>query len=179
MTKEQIYEAICDIAEDAGVTPEELIRALEEQSGAKFEESIGTLPEDAAKLVKNARDEKALQRAERRKAEKDGILNEEIKRFRKLFPDVAAESIPDSVWADMEKGIPLSYAYALYVLTDGDKNRYAKGVNERNTEASPPPLGENADESEISMEEVEAMSPSAVKKNFSRILRSIGKWKIN
>ncbi len=179
MTKEQIYEAICDIAEDAGVSPEELIRALEEQNGAKLEQSLEALPEDAASLVKNARNEKAALRAERRKEEKDGLLNEEIKRFRKLFPDVEAESIPESVWADMEKGIPLSYAYALYAVTDGDKARYAEGINARNTEASPPPLGENADEGEISMEEVEAMSPSAVKKNFGRILRSIGKWKIN
>lgn len=179
MTKEQIYNAICDVAEDVGVSPEELITALEEQNSALFEQSLGKLPSEAAGYVKAARGEKSAARAERRKAEKEGQLTEEVKQFRQMFPDVAAEDIPETVWADMERGIPLSYAFAFFVLTDGKNNTYADGINTRNNEASPPPVGEGSDEGELSMEEVEAMSPKAVKNNFSRILRSIGKWKLN
>ena len=179
MTKEQIYNAICDVAEDAGVSPEELVAALEEQNSALFEQSLGGMPTEAAEYVKAARGEKSAARAERRRVEKDSVLSEDVKQFRRLFPDVAAEDIPENVWADMEKGIPLVYAYAFYTLTDGKTNTYADGVNARNTEASPPPVGESADEGELSMEEVEAMSPKAVKRNFARVLRSIGKWKLN
>lgn len=179
MTKEQIYNAICDIAEDAGSTPEELIKALEEQNNAMFEESMGTLPEEAASYIKAAKGEKSTARNERRKAEKEKELSEQIKQFRSLFPDVAAEDIPESVWADMEKGIPLPHAYAFAMLNGGKEKDYAEGVNARNTKGAPPPVGESGEDGEISMEEVEAMSPKAVKKNFGRILRSIGKWKLN
>lgn len=179
MTKEQIYNAICDIAEDAGVSPEELIAALEEQNGVLLEQKLGTLPAEAADYIKAAKNEKNAARAERRKAEKEGVLAEEVKQFRTLFPDVAAEDIPETVWADMEKGIPLAYSYAFYALTEGKNSAYAGDVNRRNTEVSPPPMGEGTDEGELSMEEVEAMSPRAIKNNFSRILRSIGKWKLN
>lgn len=179
MTKEQIYNAICDIAEDVGISPEELIAALEEQNSALFEQKLGGLPSEAANYVKAARGEKSAARAERRKAEKEGVLSEDVKQFRALFPDVAAEDIPETVWADMEKGIPLAYAYALYSLTEGKNSIYAEGVNKRNNQVSPPPMGEGTDEGELSMEEVEAMSPKAIKNNFSRILRSIGKWKLN
>jgi len=179
MTKEQIYNTICDIAEDLGTSPEELVGALAEQNNAMFEQSMGGLPEEAASYVKNAKSEKAAARTERRKAQKESELTEEIKLFRSLFPDVAAEDIPESVWADMEKGIPLCYAYAFAVLNGGRQQEYAKGINDRNLKDAPPPVGESTEEGEISMEEVEAMSPKAVKNNFGRILRSIGKWKLN
>lgn len=179
MTKEQIYNAICDVAEEAGVSPEELVAALEEQNRTLFEQKLGGMPTEAAEYIKTARNEKSAARAERRKTEKEGALTEEVKTFRRLFPDVTAEDIPETVWADMEKGIPLAYAFAYHSLAEGKNGTYADSVNARNTETSPPPVGERADEGEISMEEVEAMSPRAVKSNFSRILRSIGKWKLN
>ena len=179
MTKEQIYNAICDIAEDVGASPEELVMALEEQNNAIFEQSMGEIPAEAANYIKNAKSEKNAARSERRKAEKENQLAEEIRQFRNLFPDVAAEDIPESVWVDMERGIPLPYAYALVVLSDSKQNDYAKDINDRNTNGAPPPVGESTEDGEISMEEVEAMSPKAIKNNFGRILRSIGKWKLN
>lgn len=179
MTKEQIYNAICDIAEDLGTSPEELVNALSEQNNAMFEQSMGKLPEEAALYIKNAKSEKAAARTQRRKTEKETELTEEIKLFRSLFPDVAAEDIPERVWADMERGIPLCYAYAFAMISGGKQQEYANGINDRNLKGAPPPVGESADDGEISMEEVEAMSPKAVKNNFARILRSIGKWKLN
>ncbi len=178
MTKEQIYEAVCDMAEDAGISPDELIGLLLAENEAMFEKGFGELNGEALNYVKGARAEKASMRENKRKAEKETVLANEVKRFRELFPDVDAGSIPESVWADMEKGIPLSYAYAFYALTGESNEAYAQSVNERNSHSAPPAVTESADEGEISMDEVEGMSASAVKKNYPRILRSISKWKL-
>lgn len=178
MTKEQIYNTICDLAEDIGVSTEELVSALVQQGNAKFEEALGAMPADAAEYVKSARAEKLAAREGRRQAEADGQLSEEIQRFRKAFPDVAAEDIPQSVWEDMRNGIPLTYAYAMFLQANGKDTDYADEVNARNSSSATPPVSEGADEGELSMEEVESMSPAAVKSNFPRILRSIGKWKL-
>lgn len=178
MTKEQIYNAVCDMAEDASVSPEQLIASLLSENEDLFEKSLGTLSDTARDYVKKARAEKAATREGRRKSERESRLSEDIKRFRTLFPDVKAENIPECVWADVESGIPLPHAYALYVLA-GDGNRaYAEAVNDRNGKKAPPPVTEGADEGEFSMEEVANMSSAAVKKNFPKILRSIAKWKL-
>lgn len=178
MTKEQIYNAVCDIAEDAGVSTDELISALTEQSATMFEENLNAMPAELADYVKSARTEKAALRQSRRQKEDEQRLAEEVRRFCKAFPNVDANSIPEAVWADMEKGIPLAYAYAMHTLCGENSTNYANSVNARNTDNALPPVAEGANEGEYSMEDVEAMSPAAVKKNFSRILRSMGKWKI-
>lgn len=178
MTKDQIYNAVCDMAEDAGLSPEELINALITENEAMFEKSLGELNDTASDYIKAARAEKAALRENSRKAEAEGALQEEIKRFRQLFPNVSADAIPESVWADMEKGIPLTYAYALHSLVGENSNAYANTVNDRNSRAAVPPITEGADEGELSMDEVENMSTAAVKKNFPRILRSISKWNL-
>lgn len=178
MTKEQIYNAVCDMAEDAGISPEELITALINENEAMFEKNLGELNDSAASYIKTARAEKAAMRENRRKEEKDSVLAEDIKQFRALFPNVDAGDIPDSVWADMEKGIPLAHAYALYALAGEQDNAYAMTVNDRNDRAALPAVSEGADEGELSMDEVSNMSTAAVKKNFPKILRSISKWKL-
>ncbi len=178
MTKEQIYNAISDMAEDAGISTESLISALMNENEAIFERSLGDLNDAATHYVRAARAEKAARRESERQAERDNALSAEIKRFCTVFPGVDAESIPESVWADVERGIPLAYAYALFAAENSGGNAYAEEVNERNSKYAVPAFVEGADEGEISMDEVDGMSASAVKKNFPRILRSISKWKI-
>lgn len=178
MTKEQSYNILCDIAEDAGVSIEELLTALQSQSNERFSNSMADMPEQAAQYVKNAREERIRAREIQRKAESEKALDGDIKLFRKLFPDIKAENIPDSVWADTEKGIPLPYAYALFIITEYNMGSYANEVNGKNLEGAMPGVEGTESGGEYSMSEVESMSPAAVKKNFPAILRSISKWKI-
>ncbi len=178
MTKEQIYNIFCDIAEDMDVKPEELIIALKCQNDARFDNSLAEMPEETAKYVKNARDDKIRTRESRRKAESEKLLDEDIKVFRRVFPNVKAEDIPENVWADAEKGIPLPYAYAFHVMSEESYNYYADMVNGKNSEGAIPPVEGTDGSGEFSADEVEGMSTAAVKKNFPAILRSITKWKI-
>ena len=178
MTKDEIYNAVCDMAEDAGVDPGELIGALRQQNEELFEKSFQGLSAPAESYLKSARDGRKAAREKQRKSEREGLLAEDVKRFRRLFPKIGAESIPESVWKDMQRGIPLPYAYALYAVTGEDDSSYAESVNARNSGQAAPAVCEGDENGEISQEEVESMSPSAVKKNFPRILKSLGKWKI-
>ncbi len=178
MTKDQSFNILCDIAEDVGVTPEQLITALQSQSDTLFENSVAGLPEQTAQFVKSAREDKRRARADRRRAENEKSLDSDVKLFCKLFPAVKAESIPESVWADTERGIPLPYAYAFYLMTEQSDSAYAEGVNGKNSDGAIPPVEGVDGGGEFSMNEVEGMSPATVKKNFPAILRSIAKWKI-
>lgn len=178
MTKEQIYNIIEDIAADANMDVESFVNSLQKQRNDFFAKKAASMPKDAAAYVNAAREEKtALREAQRKEAQK-AKLAEEIKLFRELFPDVKSDTIPESVWKDMGGGIPLPYAYALFTAINQGKQSYAEGVNAKNGGMAPPPVGSNDEEGELTMEQVEAMSPEAVKKSFPRILRSLGKWKI-
>lgn len=178
MIKDSIYYAICDIAEDLGVTAEELVLALKGQNDEMFEKALSSLPEGSAIYVKSARNDRQLARDRHRREEEQARLSRDVKRFRELFPQVEAAGIPDAVWQDMTGGIPLPYAYALYIAAGNGKNEYAKEVNARNGFGALPPVNAHGENDELTMEEVEAMSPEAVKNSFPRILRSIGKWKM-
>ena len=88
------------------------------------------------------------------------------------------EEIPETVFADMQKGIPLVYAYAYYLAAGDGESRYAEDVNKQNARMAMPPVNEADENGELTMDEVEAMPPAAVKKNYPRILKSIGKWRL-
>lgn len=177
MTKELLYDIIEDIAADADMDVDSFVRSLEKQRNDFFYQKNASLPKDAADYVNAAREEKKALRSERRTQAKKDKLSQEIKLFRRIFPNVKSEAIPDSVWKDMESGIPLPYAYALFLTADKGNRSYADSVNEKNSEGALPPVNGDG-ESELTMEQVEAMSPEAVKKSFPQILRSLGKWKI-
>ncbi len=178
MTKEQIYDILEDVAADAGTDVEGFIQLLQKQRDEFFANKAKGLPKEAAEYVNSARTEKSAARRAAREEQRKAKLDRDVKRFRELFPQVKSEGIPDTVWADMNGGIPLPYAYALYVATtEGDKT-YADAVNAKNSETAPPPVNPYDGEGELTMEQVEAMSPEAVKKSFPQILRSLGKWKI-
>lgn len=178
MTKEQVYNTLQDVADDASVSIDELVNAIVRQSQSRFEEAVSQMPEDSANYVRSAKEEKAAAREARRKADEESRLDGEVKRFRQLFPDVESQSIPENVWQDMNNGIPLSYAYALHLISETGNRGYADAVNAQNSDGALPPVNSCPDDGEISMEDVEAMSPEAVKKSFPQILRSLGKWKI-
>lgn len=178
MTKEDIYEALCDIAEEMLTTPEELLAFLAAQSEQIGQKQSEALPPEVSGYLKTAKAEKKQYRADRKAAEEEKGLQEQIKAFKAVYPEVSAAEIPEKVFADMRSGIPLVYAYAYYLAAGDDESRYAKDVNEQNARMAMPPVNEADENGELTMDEVEAMPPEAVKKNYPRILKSIGKWRI-
>jgi hypothetical protein len=103
-------------------------------------------------------------------------VRKEYDEFRTLYPDVALNSLGDSVWNDVESGIPLAAAYALEERRRTHEAELARLCNADTKKRSAGSVQCGAD-GEFSPSEVRAMSPSDVRKNFSRIMRSMQKWR--
>ena len=145
---------------------------------AFFAKKTAGMPKSTAAYVNAARKEALDARAAKRKEAQKAALAEQIQKFRKVFPDVKSDGIPQEVWDDIKDGIPLPYAYALYLAATQGNKKYAEGINAKNNGMAPPPVNAHDDEGELTMEQVEAMSPEAIKRSFPKILRSLNKWKI-
>ena len=95
--------------------------------------------------------------------------------FRALFPAVPLSSLPDRVWEDVRRGIPLPAAVALSEHRRALAEQQAEAANRTNRERSCGSVrGEAADL--LSAREVRAMSPAEVREHYEQIMRSMPKW---
>jgi hypothetical protein len=129
-------------------------------------------------LLEAAKGYKNEQRTIKRKKQQESDMQADIKRFRELFPDTSAEEIPDSVWAEVENGIPLAHAFALYTVTQQSINALAEEVNRRNGNASAAATLESASEPVFTKEAVEKMSQKDIKSNYKNILKAMKSWRV-
>lgn len=137
-----------------------LLTEMAQEEGTTAEEMLNTFRKD-------------------KKAKKEQeAVTKEVDRFRKLFPDVKPEDIPEEVWEKVAAGTPLTAAYAIYLCGAESKDRKAMQINTENERRSAP-AGKDADaEQTFTPEQVESMSEESVKKNFKNIIRSLKNWKI-
>lgn len=119
-----------------------------------------------------------LTRLQKELAEKEAFwarVGEECDEFRTLYPDTSLKALPDSVWEDVKKGIPLSAAYAL-----AEKRRLyteamaAKSNTENQKRSAGAILGTESEY--FSPGEVRAMSADEVHANYHKIMRSMQSW---
>ena len=101
----------------------------------------------------------------------------EYSEFSQMFPDVSLESVNESVWDDVKKGIPLAAAYALYDKKNELASRAAATVNEKNSAVSTGAVSGAGCDEYYSPSEVRAMSRGEVRANFDKIMSSMKKWK--
>ncbi|MBQ8311178.1 MAG: hypothetical protein IJX80_09235 [Clostridia bacterium] len=105
----------------------------------------------------------------------DARIHREYGEFRDLYPDVALDSLPDALWKEVGNGVPLAAAYALAERKRMYDEARALNDNRKNRERSSGALNASA-EDVYSPSEVRAMTPSEVRKNFSKIMQSMQKW---
>lgn len=177
LTKEQIYEAVTDLAEESGMSADEYIASLIGQRESELLKRTEGLDEDIAFEIGESRRLKRENRSRERENARRAEMEEDISRFRTYFPDVVAKDIPEEVWAEVAQGVSLTHAYALYLAAAGYEDAKAQEINRVNSGRSAPVGGEAAEEA-LTKEQVENMSPQAVKKNYNRILSSIKSWRL-
>lgn len=99
--------------------------------------------------------------------------------FSELFPDVDRDDIPDSVREDANRqGIPLIAAYALYARRVELAEKTAKFAGKSAAERSAGSVsGSSETEDFFTLDQIRAMTPKEVRKNYKTILKSIGKIK--
>ena len=111
----------------------------------------------------------------RKETEQSKILGE-LEQFNKLFPEVSVKDVPEKVWKNVDSGIPLSAAYALYEKETSRLSDKALEVNRRNAALSAGIAGKEAEKEYFSPDEVRAMSQREVHENYSKIKRSMKHW---
>lgn len=130
--RQQLAEAapalalVKDLAGKAGLSVEAFARQLRVEA----KKSEGMTPEEAARAVTLDEREAAVAAAEQRRAEaaregeqRSARIRADIDDFKRAFPDVYAKSkgdpkgaIPESVWRDVDAGMPLVAAYSKYAV---------------------------------------------------------------
>ena len=99
----------------------------------------------------------------------------EWEEFFALYPDTPLSSVPDGVWEDVKKGVPIAAAFALakhkqkLALQEADAFNHVNGLRSSGAlQATEPDY--------FSPAEVRAMSQSQVRANYQKIMKSMQKW---
>ncbi len=92
-----------------------------------------------------------------------------------LYPEADPHTLPDSVWEDVRRGIPIAAAYALSERRRACEAQKAEEANRNNSRRSSGAIEATAQEY-YSPGEVRSMSASEVRKNYTNIMRSMQKW---
>lgn len=100
----------------------------------------------------------------------------ELGEFHALFPEVNVSELPESIWEQVKRGIPLAASYALYEKKCNLHREHAAKINMQNAKMTPGAAGKNTPAEYFSPEEVRAMSQSEVRNNYHKILESMKKW---
>lgn len=168
-------------------TPDFMAEAVEESDGntvsvsppstPETEDSLEAAPDPSAGELDALRAEIAGLRAQLAAKEQERAdALQEIERFQQLFPDVAIRDIPDSVWQQRERGIPLNAAYALYERESCMARARAGEINRQNASRSSGRAGVDAAQEFFSPDEVRAMTPKQIRDNYQKIRFSMKKW---
>ena len=130
---------------------------------------------DADRLESLSRELAELKQALAAKQVEELRIETERAEFAELYPGVSLISLPDAVWEDVRRGVPLSAAYALSERRALLCRENASLSNHQNALRS---AGSHAcSESEyFSPAEVRAMSPAEVRRNYQKIMQSMPKW---
>lgn len=102
-------------------------------------------------------------------------LGKECEEFGVLYPDHTLSDLPDAVWEDVRRGVPLAAAFALSerrrVLTE----QKAQDSNAANNRCSSGSL-EATNPNYFSPAEVRAMTPAQVREHYHQIMLSMSRW---
>ena len=136
-----------------------------EENEEPIESEIETLRKQNEELMRELEERKKL----------TSRLESEISEFSDMFPDVPLGDIPDSVWAEVKSGLPLSAAYARHERKRVLEEKRAEKVNNTARESSSGSVSGSTDYY-YTADQVRKMSASEVKKNYSHIINSMKHW---
>ena len=102
-------------------------------------------------------------------------IGSEYAEFCDLYPNLSPEELPDEVWENVRRGIPISAAYALAERRRIRTMEKAQSLNEENKRRSSGSVEGNSN-TYFSADEVRAMTQSEVRANYQKIMLSMQKW---
>ena len=102
----------------------------------------------------------------------------QLREFSALYPETAAEEIPESVWEAVKGGLPLAAAYALHERRAVLARARAEAEQAKARVRSSGALEGNSSDLFYSPAEVRAMNAAEVRQNYSAILASMKRWQM-
>ena len=128
-----------------------------------------------AELETLREENRALKESREKEERQNSRMEKEIAEFSEYFPDTELSDVPESVWEEVRRGLPLSAAYARHEQKVRNQKRRADEVNEANGNRSGGSVAGGRDYY-YSPSEVRKMSASEVKKNYTHIINSMKHW---
>lgn len=102
-------------------------------------------------------------------------IGEECEEFQRLYPEKTLSELPDGVWEDVRRGVPIAAAFALSERRRHLAEQRALASNLANGKRSSGSVG-GIQNDYFSPAEVRAMSQTEVRENYQKIMRSMQKW---
>ncbi|MEE0968465.1 MAG: hypothetical protein U0M06_03745 [Clostridia bacterium] len=146
-----------------------------EESVSKTEDEIRPKEQDKNEIEELRRKNEQLTRELEEIKKQSSRLEKEISEFSEMFPDIPLSEIPDEIWSEVKKGLPLSASYARHERKRTNAEKRANDANAAARELTSGSIG-RSEENYYSPEDVRKMSASEVKKNYSHIINSMKHW---
>jgi hypothetical protein len=173
-------------AEMNNMSVDQYIIAVEQQEQEEKALALArqqNIPPHVAKYLQELENDKAKIKREQE------TQQEKQKQYREFFdeyPSVKPEEIPSNVWAEVNRGVPLVYAYAKHdnkvkaeLLAKLQKGQSVQRSNDLNNQNSPQAVSESTGKAPayFTREAVEKMSRKDTDKYITQILRDMATWK--
>ena len=134
-------------------------------------------PEESTESIAALKEEiESLKAAIRQRDEQQERLTRELGEFSELFPETPPSAIPEEIWEEVRRGIPLAAAFALREKKEQMRNARIGEINKRNSLCSAGMAGVGTSGEYFTPDEVRAMSRGEVKANYEKIIASMKKW---
>ena len=176
-----------DLAREYGMDPKTLKEELAKAAKAtKMQELTSKgIPDDVAEELIESRKFREEQKIKETQVQATERQTREAAEFLKEYPDVRATDIPQSVWTDVNNGIPLVHAYARHensvLKAQMQKVSAVAAVQSKNAEnasVAPGAIGGSAPSPDyISQEAFMLMSDKDIAKNWDKVSASRKRWK--
>ena len=137
------------------------------------EENLPPQENEAAEALAALREEAESLRAE---LAAERRVSAELRDFCSLYPETPAEAIPEAVWERVKDGIPLAAAYALHERRQFCARQAADAAQASGRTRSSGAAGGGMTEMPYTPDEVRAMSPEEVRRNYTAIVASMKSW---
>ncbi|MEG2118261.1 MAG: hypothetical protein RRY76_03560 [Clostridia bacterium] len=178
MTNKQLMKTISDLAEDENISIDNYVLNLIKTKNDQIINQSKELPDEVRKQLITAIERKNDAKMLKNETDENSEMQNDIAVFKKNFPSVNPQEIPESVWKEVTDGISLSHAYALHLKSAHESEKKAQDVNIQNESRAIPVENDAESNLPFTKEDVEKMTPINVKSNYKKILNSIKNWKL-
>ena len=186
MNYDKVYEKVTSLENDPrlsfvesqaqryGMNVNDYIQAVNAQAEQeRINELIEqNIPESIAKEILENRKFREQYENERKQYQAEAQKKQQYDDFLQSYPDVNPSEIPESVWASFDKGVPLTYAYAMHENSILRQKLGTREANEKNSNSSMGSVtgqGTVGSKTKFTKTSVERMSQADVMANIDAI----------